>query len=151
MGDDTGLAEREARYLAFWDQTMADGTQPLLHHQLGLRIAQLTPHLVLTMEVSDDVRGMAPGSVHGGILATFADVAGAVSLWDAFDKATEIPVTTDMSIRYFRQPKGGPLRAEARVVHQSKRLLSNECVITDAQERVLARTTASYVIQPLRT
>ena len=150
MGDDTGLAEREALYLAHWDRLMANGTAPPLHHQLDLRIAQLTPYVVLTMEVSDHVRGIAPGSVHGGILATFADVAGAVSVWDSFDRDTEIPVTTDMSIRYFRQPKGGPLRAEARLVHQSKRLLSNECVITDAQDRVLVRTTASYLLQPLR-
>jgi uncharacterized protein (TIGR00369 family) len=149
--DDQALAEREAEYRAHWDQLMADGTQPPLHRQMGLRIRQLSPSVVLSMEISEDVRGYAFGSVHGGILATFADVAGAVTLWDAFDKATQIPVTTDLHVRYFRQPKGGPLLAEARLVHRSKRLLSNECAITDAEGRVLVRTTATYVIQPLRT
>jgi uncharacterized protein (TIGR00369 family) len=145
-----GVEERAARYLGYWDAMMLDSLTPPLHHQLGLQLVQLTPHVVLTMELSDAVRGLAHGSVHGGILATFADIAGAVSLWDAFAKGEEIPVTTDMHVRYYRQPKGGPLRAEARVVHQSRRMLSNECVITDAQERVLARATASYMIQPVR-
>jgi hypothetical protein len=66
-----------------------------------------------------EVRGLAPASIHGGMLATFAD-----------------------------EPTGGPLRAEVHLVHRSPRLLSNACVITDSQERVLARTTASYMLQP---
>ena len=148
--DSSELAAREAFYLALWHRMLDDGTTPRLHHQLGLEIVQLSPHVVLTMELSDDVRGLTPGSIHGGMLATFADVAGAVSMWDSFDKDAEVPVTTDLHVRYFRQPKGGPLRAEVHEVHRSRRLISNECVITDAQDRVLARTTASYMIQPLR-
>lgn len=53
-----------------------------------------------------------------------------------------------MHIRYFGQPKAGPLTAEVEVVHGGRRLLSTECVITDAEERVLARSTATYMLVP---
>lgn len=150
LQEGVSLAEREAFYVAKWNRDLANGTTPPLHHQLQLQIVQLSPHVVLTMELSNEVRGLTPGSIHGGMLASFADIAGAVSLWDSFVKDVEIPVTSDMHIRYYRQPKGGPIRAEAHLVHKGTRLLSNQCVIADAQERLLARTTATYLIQPLR-
>jgi uncharacterized protein (TIGR00369 family) len=91
-----------------------------------------------------------PGSVHGGVLATFADVAAATALWDSCDGVATIPVTTEMHLRYFRQPKAGPLTAEVQVVHQGSRLLSTECVITDAEGRVLVRATGTFAVQPVR-
>jgi uncharacterized protein (TIGR00369 family) len=83
-----------------------------------------------------------------GMLATLADIASAMTLGSTFDPAAEIPVTTDMHIRYFRQPLAGPLTAEANLVHRGRRLLSCECAVTDAENRVLARSTATYMIAP---
>jgi uncharacterized protein (TIGR00369 family) len=53
-------------------------------------------------------------------------------------------VTTDMHVRYYRQPRGGPLRAEAEMVHNGRTLLSSECVVLDVENRVLIRSTATY-------
>jgi uncharacterized protein (TIGR00369 family) len=141
--------ERAARYQDFWEQTLF-GVGPPLHRHMGLKMLQLRPVTVLSMELSDEVRGFYAGSVHGGILATFADVASATALWDSFDRQDSIPVTTDMHIRYYRQPRGGPLTAEVQVVHEGRRLLSTECVVRDGEGRVLARTTGTFAIQPLR-
>jgi uncharacterized protein (TIGR00369 family) len=101
---------------------------------------------VLTMERNDEVKGSMPGTVHGGILATFADTACATALVSAYDPALEIPVTTDLHIRYYRQPKTGPLTATATVVHRGRQLLSAECCVVDADDRVLVRATATYMI-----
>lgn len=120
-----------------------------LHARMGLRLLDHGPHTLMTMELTDDVRGLAPGSVHGGMLATFADTASAVALDGAFVVPTEIPVTTDIHVRFYRQPSSGPLTAEANLVHRGRRLLSTECSITDAQRRVLARSTATYMIVPV--
>ena len=68
--------------------------------------------------MTDAVSGSAPGTVHGGLLATFADAASAISVWDAYDVETERPVTTDMHVRYYRQPRSGPLMAEVSVVQK---------------------------------
>ena len=54
-----------------------------------------------------------------------------------------------MHVRYFRQPRSGPLRAEGRLVHGGRRLRSSECVVLDAEDRVLLRDTATYTMVPL--
>ena len=79
--------------------------------------------------------------LNGGMLATFADVASAASLWASCDRDIEIPVTTDMHVRYYRQPRSGPLKAEATVVHRGRRLLGTECVssLTQRIESLFAR------------
>ena len=140
------MATTEAEYLDQWNEARRTGRVPPLHTLMGLEIVRLTPTTILSMELTDDVRGLTEGTVHGGILATFADVTAAVALWNSFDAESEISVTTDMHVRYYRQPRSGPLTCEATVVHRGRRLLSTECVVTDAEQRVLARSTATYMI-----
>src|ERR671911_3285 len=89
-----------------------------LHGHMGLKCLEYGPHTVMTMELSDAVRGSVVGSVHGGMLATLSDVASAYALTGAYDISAELPVTTDMHIRYYRQPHAGPLTAEAHLVHR---------------------------------
>ena len=119
---------------------------PPLHHWLGLEITQFGDPAVITMTLTDDVRGPAPGTIHGGILATLADVTAALTLAGNFDITKERPVTTDMHVRYFRQPKSGPITATARLVHRGRRILSAECVIVDGENRDLVRATATYMV-----
>jgi uncharacterized protein (TIGR00369 family) len=89
-----------------------------LHVHMDLKCLEHGPHTVVTMELSDSVRGPAPGSVHGGMLATLADVASGYTLTGACEYPAEVPVTTDLHIRYYRQPTAGPLTAEANLVHR---------------------------------
>ena len=143
------LEERAATYQEYWEQTTLNPAVAPLHRQMGLRIVQLLPCTVLSMELNEAVRGFYPGSVHGGILATFADVASATALWKSVDE-TNIPVTQEMHLRFYRQPRGGPLTATVDVVHEGHRLLSTECVVRDVQERVLIRTSGTFALQPRR-
>jgi uncharacterized protein (TIGR00369 family) len=122
-----------------------------LHKQLGLKVLDRQGEtLTVTMELDESVRGFAEGTVHGGILATFADVVSAFALHGTYSAGNQMPVTTDMHVRYYRQPQAGPLKAEATVVHRGRRLLSTECVIKDSKDRILARSTATYALVPLR-
>lgn len=91
-----------------------------LDQVLGAVLIRVDPTTKMTMELGEEVRGFADGSVHGGMLATFADVTSAVALWRSFDRDTEIPTTTDMHMRYYRQPTAGPLTAEATLVHAGR-------------------------------
>ena len=125
-----------------------DSLRVPLHAQMGLRVLAHGPHTIVTMELTEAVRGFAEGSIHGGMLATLADVASAASIWGAYDRDTEVPVTTDLHIRYYRQPQAGPLTAKAELVHKGRRILSCECAVEDARNRVLARSTATYMIVP---
>lgn len=120
-----------------------------IHGRMGLEIVRVdVDATVVTMELSDEVRGAVAGSIHGGILGTFADATSAIALSGTYDMANDVPVTTDMHIRYYRQPRSGPLTATATVVHRGRRLLSTECCIVDTEERVLARSTATYMLVP---
>jgi uncharacterized protein (TIGR00369 family) len=136
----------EAQYLTYYKEFRESERWPPVQSLMGMKLVRLTPTIICSMELSDDVRGSAKGTVHGGLLATFADTTSAGALWDAFEPETEVPVTTDMHVRYYRQPRSGPLTAEATVVHKGRRLLSTECAVTDAEGRVLIRSTATYMI-----
>jgi uncharacterized protein (TIGR00369 family) len=119
-----------------------------LHRLMGLNIVQQSSPSVVTMELSDQFRGAASGSVHGGMLATLADVTCALALTGTYDNFAEMPVTTDMHVRYYRQPRSGPLKAEGRLVHGGRRLRSVECAVVDADDRTLVRATATYMMVP---
>jgi uncharacterized protein (TIGR00369 family) len=120
-----------------------------LHDRMGITIVSMTDTAAeLTMELTAETSGSAPGSVHGGLLATFADIASAFAVTRSLDNETQIQVTTDLHIRYFRQPTSGPLTARAELVHGGRKILSAECVIRDAEHRVLARATATYMVAP---
>ena len=119
-------------------------TMPL-NKQLELRfLGREGDTLWATMELSESVSTSLEGTVHGGILATFADVVSAYAATATHGTGTGTLVTTELHIRYFRQPWSGPLTAEATVVHRGRQLLSTECVITDAHDRTLARSTATF-------
>ena len=117
-----------------------------LHARMGLKVLARGPRSVTTMELSDEVRGAFDGTIHGGILATLADVTCALSTWGTYDVDVEVPVTTDMHVRYYRQPLSGPLTANAELVHNGRRILTSECSIVDGQNRELARVTATFML-----
>jgi uncharacterized protein (TIGR00369 family) len=120
-----------------------------VHKRMQMRVVRVEPGLaVLSMPLTEDLRGLFEGSIHGGMLATFADAASASCLEGACDFGTHFPVTTDIHVRYYRQPKGGPLIAEANLVHGGRRLLSTDCSVVDAEGRVLIRTTATFMLVP---
>lgn len=119
-----------------------------IHHLMGLSITEHRPgdSAVVTMELNEAVRGSPEQPVHGGLLATLADVTSAWALSGSYSEGR--PVTTDMHIRYYRQPRSGPITAIATIVHTGRRLISVECSIRDAEDRVLTRSTATYMIVP---
>jgi uncharacterized protein (TIGR00369 family) len=119
-----------------------------LHTQMGLEVVQRVPHAVVRMQLSEDVRGPLPGTLHGGMIATLADVTSALALWGAYEPQGQIPVTTDIHLRYYRQPRSSPITAEAHLVHGGRRILSVECSVVDGEERQLARATATYMVVP---
>jgi uncharacterized protein (TIGR00369 family) len=144
-GADQTRASTEAAVAGDW-ATLTELVRRIpLHARMGLTVVDGGEPTVVTMELTDDVRGAAEGSVHGGMLATFADFASAIALRGLLEPNQD-PVTTDIHLRYYRQPRAGPLTAVAEVVHRGRRLLGTECSITDSEQRVLARSTATYMV-----
>jgi uncharacterized protein (TIGR00369 family) len=116
-----------------------------LHDHIGITIENRFPRAKVSVPLSRKIRGgVAP--VHGGIVATLVDVACACALGDGWDPSTEIPVSTELNVRYFSQPKDSPLVAEAEVVHRGSRIVSVDCVVRDGVGRQIARGTGNYMV-----
>jgi uncharacterized protein (TIGR00369 family) len=114
---------------------------------MGITIERATPTAIVKMELSDNIRGGA-APVHGGALCTLADIACGVALGDDWDFTKEFPVSVDLNVRFFAQPKSGPLTAEATAVHRGRKITGAECVITDGDGRQVARAAGTYMIVP---
>jgi uncharacterized protein (TIGR00369 family) len=109
-----------------------------------MRVEQREPFPIISIPLAEAVRG-AVAPVHGGVLATLADVACAMSI-TGLDLENEFPVSTNLQLQFYGQPREGPLRAEAQAVHRGSRLIGTECVIRDGSGRQIARATASYIV-----
>ncbi len=141
--------DREARaaaYMEAWNLGLTSEIGPPIHGLMGIEIVSLLPTCIVKLEANDLVRGMPLGSIHGGLLATLFDVACAISVWESFDSAVETPATTDLHVRYFRQPKAWPIHCEVEVAHAGRRLLSTTATARDAEGNTLATGSASFAL-----
>lgn len=89
-----------------------------------------------------------PGGIaHGGVLATLMDMTIGLAL-----RTTMGPkgahVTTNLTINYLRAALPGMIRSHGRAVHVGGRLSFGEGTLHDAEDRVLARGTASFLNVP---
>ncbi|UGT92815.1 hotdog domain-containing protein [Mycobacterium ostraviense] len=72
-----------------------------VHERLQLGVVRSEPGVAgLSMPLTDDIKGVYAGTVHGGMLATFADAACAACLWGIYDFGPQFTVTTDIHVRY---------------------------------------------------
>lgn len=103
-------------------------------------------HADATVELplSDNVRGWGP--VHGGVLGLLADTCCALAAMTVLDSKREMPATTDIQVRYFKQPRGGPIRAKGSVISRGSKTITAECDVHDGQDRLIAKATGSYTI-----
>ncbi len=90
-----------------------------------------------TLEITE-AHMNAAGAVMGGAIFTLADFALAA----ATNTPEKLTVTTTSEISYFAAPKGKTLTAECRILKDGKRNCFTETVITDAENRLIAKVSA---------
>lgn len=84
------------------------------------------------------------GTVNGGVLATMADMVGALALSTAFDGAMPF-ATSDLHIRYL-EPAKGEVVGEAKVIRFSGRGAIVECRLY-CGDHLVALCTANFAIK----
>jgi uncharacterized protein (TIGR00369 family) len=84
------------------------------------------------------------GNVNGGVLATMADMVGALALSTAFDGAMPF-ATSDLHIRYL-EPAKGEVLGEGKVIRFSDRGAIVECRLT-CNGHLVALCTANFAIK----
>jgi acyl-CoA thioesterase len=85
------------------------------------------------------------GVVHGGILASLADTAGAMAAYPLLPKGTRL-ATVEMTINYLEPVDRGPIIAEARVLRLGRTLAVSECEIKDAAGKLAAKSLLTFAI-----
>jgi uncharacterized protein (TIGR00369 family) len=84
------------------------------------------------------------GTINGGVLATMADMVGALALSTAFDGAMPF-ATSDLHIRYL-EPAKGEVLGEAKVIRFSGRGAILECRLS-CGDHLVAICTANFAIK----
>lgn len=82
------------------------------------------------------------GFLQGGILAAMLDDTMGPAVW-AMTNGTVLPITIDMTVSFLAAARPGPISGEARVVQLGKTIAFVEAQLTDAEDKLIARATAS--------
>ena len=98
------------------------------HRGLGLEVLEASPGVVrLSMPAREGQRNLL-GSIHGGILATLADIAmGLAVRTDAGEERRH--TTIDLDIRFLREEAGEPFAGERLVVCNQNLDLFHEWIL----------------------
>lgn len=94
-----------------------------LHRWLGVKVEEVRPgYARVRLPFRDEFRGNeGRGALHGGVVAVFVDVCGAVALWTHFGPADKT-ATVDMRVDYQRPAPFEDLVAEGEVRMMGNRI-----------------------------
>jgi uncharacterized protein (TIGR00369 family) len=84
--------------------------------------------------------------VHGGVLASLADTAGAMAAYAILPHGTRL-ATVEMTINYLEAVNGGQIIAEARVLRIGRTLAVAECEIKNAEGKLAAKSLLTFAIR----
>lgn len=111
-------------------------SQPL-PQALGITLEALEDgYARLTMARNDVTVGGVRNSIHGGVLATYAELAAHVVLRTVLDEGGRVERTQDLSVSYLSSAVGERTVAEARVLRRG-RLSVVEVTLTDRESGAL--------------
>jgi uncharacterized protein (TIGR00369 family) len=89
------------------------------------------------------------GMIQGGFLAAFADSAMTTAAITNLQGRRATAANTELSISFLRAaPIGGRLKCTARVIGGGQRVTFVEGEITDADGRLVAKASSTYLLTP---
>jgi uncharacterized protein (TIGR00369 family) len=111
----------------------------------GFRLASIERGTaVMTMQVRSRHK-QVHGVVHGGILASLADTAGALAAYPLLPRRTRL-ATVEMKINYLEPVDRGTIVAEATLLRLGRTLAVVECEVQDADGALAAKALLTYAI-----
>ncbi|HVF76641.1 MAG TPA: PaaI family thioesterase [Acidimicrobiales bacterium] len=109
---------------------------------VGLEVVDGSGDQVQVVLEADERHVNPYGTVHGGALATLADVA----MGTAAATGDNRPVTIEMKVTYLEAAQPGRLTATATVRRRGKRIIIVECDIDDADGSAVAHGIATFTV-----
>jgi uncharacterized protein (TIGR00369 family) len=130
---------------------------------LGSRIKNSVPGRLFGFELASIERGTAiltmqvrkrhkqvHGVVHGGILASLADTAGALAAYPLLPRKTRL-ATVEMKINYLEPVDRGKIVAEAKLLRLGRSLAVVQCEVQGADGTLAAIALITYAISRAET
>lgn len=116
---------------------------------LGATVVEATPDRVVMTLTHRPELCTAGGLLHGGVLMSLADSAGALCAFLGLPEGATTATTSSHTV-LLRAVRGGTLTATARVVHRGRRDVVVETELTDSDGRPVSRTTQTQTVLPPR-
>ena len=121
---------------------------PFAQH-LGLTVAEAGPDKVIARLAWAPHLCTSGGVMHGGVLMSLADSAGAlVTFLGLPEGATTATITSTSQL--FRPVTGGTVRAVAVPLHRGRTTVTAQSSLYDSEDRLVAQTTQIQAVRPAR-
>jgi 1,4-dihydroxy-2-naphthoyl-CoA hydrolase len=117
--------------------------------ELGITLTEASSERVLATLAWEPSLCTAAGILHGGVLMSLADTAGALVAFlglPAGSTTATITSTTQM----FRPVSAGVVSAEALLLHRGRTTVTVQTHLRDADQRLVAQTTQIQAVRPAR-
>ncbi|HTG47352.1 MAG TPA: PaaI family thioesterase [Actinomycetota bacterium] len=134
MGDEAILEELRGRVAA----------SPF-HAGFGLTVVDADQGSVRLGWLAREEHRNLQGLVHGGLLATLADVAMGLAVRTAIEPGRR-HVTIELGVHYVRPAAPGAVSAIGRVVRVGTQIAFAEADVLDAHDRLVVRGTGTYSV-----
>jgi 1,4-dihydroxy-2-naphthoyl-CoA hydrolase len=118
-------------------------------HQLGMTLVEASPDRVIAELPWAPQLCTAGGILHGGVLMSLADSAGALVAFLGLDEG-QTTATMSSSTQLFRPVTGGIVRAVALPLHRGRTSVTVQTSLRAAGERLVAQTTQIQAVRPGR-
>jgi 1,4-dihydroxy-2-naphthoyl-CoA hydrolase len=123
---------------------MVNGQMPL-GTTLGIRTSGAPEEVVAELDWEPGLC-TAAGVLHGGILMTLADTAGAVCAFLNLPEGASGTTTIESKTNFFAAVKEGTVRASSRPLHRGRTTIVVETDVHDANGKHVARTTQTQAV-----
>ena len=101
---------------------------------------------VLEMPITRNTAGGARGGVHGGILASLADVGVVAAVLSTCRVGEQMQGTAELNISYLRPAVGSKIRVESNVIKKGRSLAVGDVDLLSDQGKLIAKARVTYSI-----
>jgi len=112
------------------------------------RVDREDGHAVIEWEASEEYAfsDHSGSIIHGGLVTTLLDSAMGNAAFTVLAEGESF-LTADLRAEFFRSARPGPLRAEGKVVHRTRRVVYCSAELFDADGTLLAASRCTQIIR----
>ena len=101
---------------------------------------------ILEMPITSSTAGGARGGVHGGVLASLADIGVVAAVLSTCRVGEQMQGTSELNISYLRPAVGSKVRVESTVLKKGRTLAVGDVDLLSDQGKLIAKARVTYSI-----